>query len=58
MKPGIKTTELWLTLATDVGVIAASLAGVLPASDAAIASAVSTVAYSIARGIAKNGFGG
>ena len=55
MKPGIKTTELLVTILTDVGVVASSLAGVLPARYAAFAAAAATVAYSISRGIAKTG---
>jgi len=54
VKPGIKTTELLVTILTDVGVVASSLAGVLPARYAAFAAAA-TVAYSISRGIAKAG---
>lgn len=55
VKPGIRTTELWLAVLTDVGAVAAAAAGVLPARWAAVASAVSTAAYSLARGLAKNG---
>jgi hypothetical protein len=54
----MKTTELWVTVATDVGVVAASLSGVLPAKWAAIAASVSTLAYALSRGIAKNGASG
>ena len=55
IKPGYKTTELFVAVLTDVGVLAAALQGSLPAKWAAVAAAVSTAAYSIARGIAKNG---
>lgn len=58
MKPGLFTTELWLTVATDVGIVASALAGALPAKWAAVASAAATVAYSIARGLAKQGTAG
>lgn len=53
MKPGWKTTEFWVTVATDVGVVAASAAGVLPEKYAALAASVSVVAYNISRGLAK-----
>lgn len=55
MPAGLKTTELWLAVATDIGVIAASLADALPAKWAAVAAAVSSAAYALARGLAKNG---
>lgn len=55
MKPGLKTTELLVTVLTDVGVVASALAGVLPARYAAFAASAATVAYSISRGIAKAG---
>lgn len=55
MKPGWQTTEFWVTVATDVGAVTAALAGGLPAQWAATVAAVSTTAYAIARGLAKNG---
>lgn len=55
MKSGLKTTELAVTVLTDVGIIASALAGALPAKWAAVAATISTVAYSISRGLAKNG---
>lgn len=58
MKSGLLTTELWLTVATDVGMIASALAGALPAKWAAVATAAASVAYSIARGLAKQGTAG
>ena len=53
MKPGIKTTEFWLTVATSVGAALAAAANVLPEQWAAIAITVSNVAYAISRGMAK-----
>lgn len=50
-----KTTELLLTVATDVGVVASALVGVLPAKYATFAATVSSVAYAISRGLAKQG---
>ncbi len=55
MKPGIKTTELAVSVLTDIGVLAAALQGSLPPKWAAIVAAVSTFAYSLSRGIAKIG---
>lgn len=54
MKPGYKTTEFWITIAT----VAASLFGaaenVLPKQWALVAAALSSACYSIARGQAKS----
>lgn len=55
MKPGIQTTEFWVTALTDVGIIAAALQGSLPPKWAAVAASVANVAYAISRGLAKNG---
>lgn len=54
MKAGLKTTELWLTLATNVGIVASALAGALTPKWAAVAAAVATASYSLARGLAKS----
>ncbi len=54
-KTGIKTTELWLTLFTDAGIIATALQGALPPKWAAVAATVANVAYAISRGLAKQG---
>lgn len=53
MKPGQRTTEFWVTLATVIGVVTAALADALSPRYAAIASAVSVSAYAISRGLAK-----
>ena len=50
---GFLTTEFLIVVATNVGVLAAALADALPARYAAIASAVSTAAYAISRGLTK-----
>ena len=52
-KPGYRTTELVATVLVSVGALVAALADALPARYAAIASAISVAAYSIARGLAK-----
>jgi hypothetical protein len=53
LKPGIRTTEFWVTVATEVGIVAAALAGNLSPRYAALATAVSGAAYALARGLAK-----
>jgi hypothetical protein len=54
-KPGYKTTEFWVALLTIVGATVAALAGNLSPKYAALAAAVSTAAYAVARGLAKGG---
>lgn len=54
-KPGHKTTEFLLTVATVVGLLTAALAEALTPRYAAIATAISVGAYAIARGLAKYG---
>lgn len=53
LKPGYKTTEFLVAALTIVGLVVASAATSLPPRYAAIGSAVSAAAYSIARGLAK-----
>jgi hypothetical protein len=55
MRPGIKTSELWLTVATNVGLLASALAQALPPRWAAIGSAVATACYALSRGLTKGG---
>jgi protein-disulfide isomerase-like protein with CxxC motif len=55
MPAGVRTTELWLTIATDVGLIAAAAADALPPKWAAVAAATANAAYALARGLAKTG---
>lgn len=60
MKPGIKTTEFWLTLITLLGMMGlAGLALSQKNSDAsaiiaALGAALSTIGYSVARAKVKN----
>lgn len=58
MTAGWKTSEFWMHMLVLVGSVATTAAGILPAKIAAIAATVSTVAYSLARGLAKVGSGG
>jgi len=57
MKPGIRSTEFWLTLAVTaaliIAIIADSVKEVLPEGFAAIAISVATAGYAISRGLAK-----
>ena len=53
LKPGYKTTEFLVTVATAAGLIAASSASWLPPRYAALGTAISVGAYAIARGLAK-----
>lgn len=54
MPAGLRTTELWLTVATEVGIVAAALSDALSPHWAAVASSVSAGAYAVARGLAKS----
>ena len=52
-KPGYKSSEFWITILT---VLASSLGGltnILPDSIAGTVAAISTIAYTISRGLAK-----
>lgn len=53
LKPGHKTTEFAVVVLADLGLLAAALAGNLSPKYAALATAVSTSAYAISRGLAK-----
>lgn len=53
MKPGWKTTELWVTVLVSVGLVTAALAEALSPKWAGVAVAVSVAAYTLSRGLAK-----
>ena len=55
--PGWKTSEFWMTALGHAGLILAAATGALPAKYAAIAAALSQVAYNLSRGLTKNGQG-
>lgn len=55
VKPGVKTSEFWLTVAVDVAAFAGAIANVLPDRWAAIAGTISTSLYAVSRGVAKHG---
>lgn len=57
MKVGWKTTEFYVTVLTDVGLVAAALGGVLSPKWAAMAAGVAQAAYAISRGLTKQGSG-
>ena len=52
-KSGWKTTEFWVTVATDIGVIATAATGVLPVKYAAIAAGIAQFGYALSRGLTK-----
>ena len=54
VKPGWKTTEFWVTLATSIGSVLSAIAGILPAKEAGVLATASTVIYTIARAFTKN----
>ncbi|HET9146137.1 MAG TPA: hypothetical protein VFN81_08630 [Sphingomicrobium sp.] len=53
VKSGWKTTEFWMTVATNVTTVIGALKGVVPDKAAAIAVAVSTCIYTVARALTK-----
>lgn len=54
-KPGIYTTEFWITVLTALGMLLAGAEDWIPAKYAGFAIAASAAAYTIARGLAKQG---
>lgn len=52
-KPGVKTSELWLSLAVIVGQLVAALSDSLKPQWAAIGSSVVAALYALSRGQAK-----
>lgn len=55
MKPGHLTTEFWVIVLTNLGLVVAALAEALPPKWAALGVAVANAAYAVARGLAKLG---
>lgn len=55
IKSGLKTTEFWITILYELGIIATAIQGSLPPKWAALAGSVGTLAYGISRGLAKSG---
>jgi hypothetical protein len=53
LKAGYKTTEFWVAVLTDVGLVVASASTSLAPRYAAIGAAVTSGLYTVARGIAK-----
>jgi hypothetical protein len=52
-KPGYKTTEFLVTVATSIGALVAALADALPPRYAVYAASISSGAYAISRGLTK-----
>jgi hypothetical protein len=55
MKPGQKTSEFFVAIGTVLGLLAASLGGVLPTHWAALGATVVSAAYTIGRSFVKAG---
>jgi hypothetical protein len=57
VKPGYLTTEFWVTVTADLGLVATSVvdANVLSPKYAALAAGLATAAYNISRGLTKLG---
>lgn len=55
MKPFYKRTEFWATVLSVAGATGASYEKILDPKYAVLISALSTIAYTISRGIAKSG---
>jgi hypothetical protein len=53
LKPGYKTTEFLIAVATTLGLVLASSADWLPPRYAALGATISAAAYALARGLAK-----
>lgn len=53
-KPGWQTTEFWLSLATQAGVLWGAVQGFVPPKIAAIVTIVGSAVYTVARTIAKS----
>ena len=51
--PGWQTSEFWMTALGHVGLVLAAAEGALPAKYAAIAAALSQLAYNLSRGLSK-----
>ena len=54
LTPGWQTSEFWMTTLGHLGLILAAASGALPAQYAAIAGALSQVAYNLSRGLTKS----
>lgn len=52
-KPGFKTTEFWVTIATNVAAILAAIGGAMPAEKAGLLLVVANGLYAVSRGLAK-----
>jgi len=54
-KPGVKTTEFWLTLFSNVLTIGSMVAGALPPKYAVPTATAVNIGYQISRGLTKKG---
>lgn len=54
-KPGVRTTEFYVSIIAAIAAILAQVSGLVPEPWGAICAAVSVAAYTISRGLAKSG---
>lgn len=55
IKPGWQTTEFWVTVLLNVGVVATALQGSLAPKWGAICSTITVAVYALARALTKTG---
>ena len=55
VKPGMTTTEFWLNILTQIGIVAAATSGAVDPQTAATLMLISNGAYGLSRGLAKGG---
>lgn len=53
MRPGVKSTEFWLTIATVVATALSGISGICDPKTATILGTISTTVYTIARAFTK-----
>lgn len=58
VKAGWRTTEFWVTVVANLGLVLSAASGALPPPYAALASAASVFAYNVSRGLTKGGANG
>lgn len=53
LKPGVKTSEFWITLAVGLGAVVMNALGQIDGTTATAAATIVAALYSVARGMAK-----
>jgi hypothetical protein len=54
-KPGLETTEFWISILTAVSTLCGQLVGVIPEPWGVIMAGIAAAAYTISRGLTKSG---